>query len=666
MSTRIRSRGVALPIVLGLIVLLGMLVVQLSSLSRSEARLTRMLAVDAEHLYRAEAVVAKQVNRLKKRPWPVRWYAEGPPGTGPWSGEDSGVYRDGTYVVWVQDVSAAGVAGVPGLVDLFVAMEYESTMRSFHYRLELLGGSGRRPRAVRIAYFARMGEDPTRAEGRLAAAARANADMRAAAKKGLGEAVLEALPESLRRALAGRGAGAGEVPEAGALAATLLGTSLEATAAARDKAREALARGIHLMGEDGDGLEELLPPMERGRFIHRAPASFEARAALEEALRLAGPDAALAVAARLGLARSFAAEAWKRGPASPAGRELLRKAAEALDPVAGVPLDAVDPSTLLAAALERARIARLAGDASAEEEALVRASRVAAGGKVYGGADPEAVIGEARAAWDSPAARVRARSSSPLPPSGFAPVSKAEVEGMIGDPDGGWADWPRDTGVPEATWVQIWEEELAREGEGAPVPPPPGSDVDRDGDGIPDPDANGGGPDQDGDGVADGVVEDTMRAGCDTRCGALAGPARDACDEDCMIDAVAAAGVPGPGGGISASVGVGIGVSQAGGTTTVSDLNRGCKRACMRAAASDGIQLSGLPALQECFRDCDGIGRVGGRDGDDRDGDDRDGDDRYDDDRDGDDRDGDDRDDDGGHGDDGHGDDGGRDGGRDG
>ncbi len=508
-TTSRRRSGSSLPLVLALVGLLGLLVAQLHRVTTGEAGLTRAQSEDAEHFYRAEAAASRVQNRLKKRPWSVRFYAEGGLGTGPFETRLEGEYRGGRWELWVADVEFGACKAVPGLVDLFCRVRLQDRERSFHYRVSLPEGSTRMASGVEVEWFSRVGEDLATPLGRAEAARRATASMAGRpANRELAARRLRRLPVGLRARLAGGPDEGIEMPGPGDLAEALLAAG--AGDGSGPAAERALRKGIHLLGEDGRGLRSLLPPLERARFARRAADHASARVQLREALER-GEDLDLKVQAAVALAQSYSAEAWKTGPASPAGRDLLRKAAEVLDAMARemaraplAELAALGPTWRASVPLEAARVAVLAEDETGAEEALVRASEAAGGATLYGGGSPvDQVLAEALGSLRNPASRTRIRSDQPLPPSGFEPLDPAEVEDFVADPAAGWGGWPADSGTPDPFWGDLWRDERGRDGEGGT--PGPSGDIDRDGDGVLDPDTEIGGPDRDGDGTADGT-----------------------------------------------------------------------------------------------------------------------------------------------------------------
>lgn len=558
---------------MGVIVLLGAMLATLQQRSVGAARMARTHAVDAEHHYRAEAVVAQVANRLKKRPWEVRYFAAGPPGTGPYSDHKVGLYRDGDYDLWVQDVPLGSVPALPRQVDVFLDMRYQGIGRGFHYRLSLLPMSPRRAAGLRVEYFSRTGEDLSDPAGRAAASGDANAVLlEGEQNRSVTDEAMRRLPGTLFEGLVGGGtrvAGSQEqVPGPGDLAEALLSAGLQTDADRREATRRQLQQGIHLLGEDGDAFQELLPPMERGRFVYRAASHPDARQVLAEAMQGAGDATDLWILAALVRSRSLFTEAWQQGPASTRGQEMLEQAAAILEEVrvrlgglSGEEVTQLGPTLVTSVHLDRARVAAVRGDIGARDEALGEAAQASGGSGIYGGSeDPDRVITAVMGVFEEEDAQVRVVSQTPLPPSGFDPVTVDEVTGFQDDPGEGWEPWPVDSGRPPDWWDDAWGEQDERDGEGGTGAP--SGDVDRDGDGEEDPDVMLDGPDTDGDGVVDtGNGDDVVRECLEANCSAFPpySPQWQGCAEDCSADGAAvAAGGDGGAGGTGGGGGGGI------------------------------------------------------------------------------------------------------------
>ncbi len=488
-------RASTLPVVMGLVVLLGFLLSKLSHVTRSEARLSRTQEMDAEHLYRAEGIMARVLNRLKKRPWLVRYYAEGGPGTGPFRSREVGTYRGGDFVVWLQDVSLGGVSAVPGLVDVFMEVRFESIHRNFHYRLSVLPESIRRRQAVRVEFFDRIGGSVENDGDRIAAAEDATARMRETQRNGdVSSVLLSRLPGALRRGVVGgrRDPAAGEPTGVVELVDTLIsGGETQARSERRRSARKALEKGIHLMGSAGQSLQEYLSPLDRQRFVFRDPNFGAAKKVLKEARGLAEDDPGLRAVTSLALARAYAAQAWRLGPASQLGKDLLTDAWGVLDETrqrlarAGM---LVDPTLEASVLVDLVRVGKILGHPQGRLDTLLdELAALTAGIGLYGGsANADEVAAAVLTSLDTPEARARIGSRQPMSPSGFPPVREGEVDGFMGDPDQGWAGWPVDSGRGADWWEDYWDDAVQRDGEGGTGAP--SGDLDRDGDGLEDPD----------------------------------------------------------------------------------------------------------------------------------------------------------------------------------
>lgn len=495
-SRRRARRGAALPVVIGLVAILGMLLARVQAVSTGQARLTATHGVDAAHVYLSEAVASRVVNRLKKRAWEVRFYAAGPPGTGPYGWSQTGVYRRAAYRVWVQDVSYGDNPAVPGLVDLFTWLELDGLDRRFHWRLSLLEPSPRRPHVVQVEYFGRTAEDLRTPAGRERAAEAATRDMvERDRRRDATDVVLRELPPALIEHLVGvHNPDPGDEPPA-TLAEALLGAGVTQPAESRSLLRDSLVRSIHLLGEDGVRFHGYLPPLQRGRFTYRAGDHGAAQRGLRDALRIARPeDLDLHQVGALVLASSYVTEAWQRGGGTPEGqaaldnaRAVLREAADQRGAASAEDRAQVDPTVIVALETERARTERLGEDPGAEAEAVGQARTEGDGVGLVGGPVPvDTFVDSGLAPMGEGLGPDRPTSSDPVPPTGFAPVTPGEVDDFVGDPEGGWQGWPTDSGRPPDWWEDAWVDDEIREGEGGTGGP--SGDIDRNGDGRDDPD----------------------------------------------------------------------------------------------------------------------------------------------------------------------------------
>lgn len=526
-------RGMALPLVLGLVIVVGMLLANLGDISRQQARQARTHEADAEHLYRAEAVVARVVNRLKRRSWDYRYYLSGPPSEAPFEVAEEGEYREGLFRVWVRDVSLPGVSAVPGLVDVLLEMVFAGISRKFHFRLSVVDGSVRRSPTVEMVYFGRTPEDIGSEEGRDAARDRATT------------AMIQEDQNELATERIGGGSQPGLDPKA--LAEGLLQTSLGIDSAAA--IRKDLRTGIHLLGEDGRGFQGLLPPLQRNRFRQRQGDHQEARTHLERARTQArGKDLQRFVEATLVQARSFSASAFRNGPLSPEGQESLRDAwrnvsdaVQAIQSQGGGGLGGLDPTLVASVLFEGIRVsvlARRAGvpgeDWNAHEARMHDILQDLLGETpLFGGArDSGWVVSSVLEQLDDPGVNLRVLSDEPVEASGLNPVDKSEVASLLEDPTGGWQGYGDDSGLSDAERDQAWEAGAAGQAEGGDGSKPPFSDSD--GDGVPDLSAQVEGNDGDLDGVEDGgELADSIVQCIDSYCaGELTGELND-CQRQC-------------------------------------------------------------------------------------------------------------------------------------
>lgn len=494
-----RRHGSALAVTIGVIALLALLLSNLSSRTRNESRLTRTHALDSEHFYCAEGLVARVANRLKKRPWMVRYYADGGLGRGPFREETTGSFRGCTYKLWVQDVSLGEVPAVPGLVDVFVEVLLQNLTRAYHYRVGLLPTATRGRSPVRIEYLGRTAEDLGSLAGRKNAATYGTSVMlQAAGQEGVATARLSELPTELVRTMRGGkppGSGPPQVPAPEPVSDQVIQGSDAAAVDQAQSVTRSLRTAIHLMGEDGKAFQDLLPPLERERFIRRGANHSGARVHLQAARDRAPGDLRTQVLVALLTARSLVAEGWKEGPASDRGQELIQRAGETLR-AAGELYDAaperdqaqVGPTLAATVHIDRARVVRIRrGDPADEGAAVEDAIRVAGEAGIYGGSvRVEDAIDDALEALDEDEATERIESDLPLSPSGFEPVDEDEVTTFTDDVTSGWSGWPTDSGEDQDFWDDLYDEEDGRIGEGGSGGPPP--DIDRDGDGADDED----------------------------------------------------------------------------------------------------------------------------------------------------------------------------------
>lgn len=139
----------ALPMVLVLIVIIGICVSGLYFLMQSGMRRTTKLRQATEHLYLGEAILANIVNRLKKAPWDMRYYAEGK--TAPASEILNGNYRGAEYVAVVEDVTDPDTSKVvPNLCDILLRVTYKEIEKSFFTRVTVTTPTVLKPTNVNV------------------------------------------------------------------------------------------------------------------------------------------------------------------------------------------------------------------------------------------------------------------------------------------------------------------------------------------------------------------------------------------------------------------------------------------------------------------------------------------------------------------------------------
>jgi hypothetical protein len=321
----------------------------------------------------------------------------------------------------------------------------------------------------------------------------------------------------------------GEAPGAAELADRLVGlATADAATLIREDAQK-IRTAAHLLGEEGDGFQELLPPLERGRFLFRSSSHADAQALLREVLDGSGTLADRLVAAQM-LGRSLTAEAWAIGPSSSRGRDLLQEAWNTLTQAEGL-MNAASPEELanidatLGAGVyvDMMRTAMMGlgaevpegGSSWADREvaALQGFDRIATNRVLYDGlASSWEVLDRALAPLRTESAQARMRSDEPMPPSGFPEVSLEEVESFQENPAAGWTGFTEESEVEPTYWDEAWDEAVVRAGENGSGDPDP--NLDRNVDGVKDPASTPEGTDHDGDGVYDGHLLDEVTTLC--------------------------------------------------------------------------------------------------------------------------------------------------------
>ena len=123
-------RAMALWAVLILLVLAMLSVTGLVFFSRSGMKQSDRVVSYAEHLYRAEAVFARCLHRLRAASWERRFYASGNPQAFA-STHETGIYGGAEYHLFCQDVRGKTGKVLPGFVDVIVKIVHDGTSRDY-------------------------------------------------------------------------------------------------------------------------------------------------------------------------------------------------------------------------------------------------------------------------------------------------------------------------------------------------------------------------------------------------------------------------------------------------------------------------------------------------------------------------------------------------------
>ncbi|MBI4872841.1 MAG: PD40 domain-containing protein [Candidatus Riflebacteria bacterium] len=151
---------------MALFVLSGALAVSYTQLI-DDLRGTKRLSDDTTHLYLAEAIMAKAINRLKKVPWSQRWYAQ--PGAVP---SDRGTYRDADYYLSVQDVADTTGTALRDQTDIFLKVNYLDQSLNYLERVRVRVPSETRPTQANIRRMMRTSENVETRSGKSMALVR--------------------------------------------------------------------------------------------------------------------------------------------------------------------------------------------------------------------------------------------------------------------------------------------------------------------------------------------------------------------------------------------------------------------------------------------------------------------------------------------------------------
>lgn len=156
-QSRRSPRGIALPVVLVIVVLISVGVSAVFIMMQSGVRRTSKIRGDTEHLYLSEAVLANLVNRLKMTSWENRFYAVDK--VPPCHEIIAGSYRNADYVSVVEDVVDVTGTLRPNLTDILLRVTYRDTIRSFFARVSVTQPSVLRPTNVNVVRFTAVDVD---------------------------------------------------------------------------------------------------------------------------------------------------------------------------------------------------------------------------------------------------------------------------------------------------------------------------------------------------------------------------------------------------------------------------------------------------------------------------------------------------------------------------
>ena len=167
-SAAASRKAMALWAVLILLVLAMLMVSGLIFFSRSGMKQADRIVSYAEHLYRAEAVFARCLHRLRAATWEKRFYANGGSSAAFASAHESGTYREAEYHLFCQDVRGKTGKVLPGFVDVIVKIVHEGASRDYVSRVRIHcedSGEGGDDEAVRFVRATEVLEDEAAGSG---------------------------------------------------------------------------------------------------------------------------------------------------------------------------------------------------------------------------------------------------------------------------------------------------------------------------------------------------------------------------------------------------------------------------------------------------------------------------------------------------------------------
>lgn len=239
-------RGLALPIVLAVIVFLSILAMGLFMFTRGSLRNTGRVVADVEHLYRAEAIFHRVLNRLKGAPWQERYYVTA--GRANASATETGSYREASYELWLQDLADEDGQAIPGLVDMLIRVDFNGVQRNFACRIRMVEA----PRSTcrtEAYHFQRVKEPLESSAGRRRAVEGMN---RAEARREANRAESDTVARVIRE-----GGASGESTTA-LLDRLRSDGSLRRRIEERERVLEAIRQALHALGHRGRPLADLV------------------------------------------------------------------------------------------------------------------------------------------------------------------------------------------------------------------------------------------------------------------------------------------------------------------------------------------------------------------------------------------------------------------------
>lgn len=281
-------RGMAIWIVVTVLAVAAVLVLGLFFSMRMGARQVGQVVTSVEHLYGAEAVLSTIVNRLKRAPWIERFYRDPSDPTKHASRIETGNYRGVAFVALIEDVAGAAAAPVPGLVDVFMRVDYRDTRRNVVARVLVLAGGPGQPTSTRTIRFTLVPEDVGEEAGRAKVRARiVEEEAERARSRALTETLVRRVVEEGRRTDASAVKRLVTSDERGALVSRALW---------RDGVRSRLQAALAALGRLGVRLLELVGALSKENvqvLLDRGDPDFEQAVDLLEALLadLGGDDA---------------------------------------------------------------------------------------------------------------------------------------------------------------------------------------------------------------------------------------------------------------------------------------------------------------------------------------------------------------------------------------